>query len=253
MMKGLMGRCLKHEATLEHVWSKVEQTEDELNQLRSWKTKMEKKFELSEKERKELEQSTKEVKKALEGKEKEIQDLKDGLHQAKEVAVREFCDSDTLLSELGDSFLQGFDDALRQVKKAYPDLDVSNIKVEDQAQTFVLPVASDDTDALLSELGDSFLQGFEDTPRQVKKAYLDLDVSNIKRDDQAQTSVLLVASDDTDDLFAKDDGQGEEESTLVRPVTDMVNQPVPESTAPTIVKLDIQPVGEHHENASVQP
>ena len=74
-----MGQCLKHEATLECVRSKAEQTEDDLNQLRSWKTKMEKKFELSEKERKELEQSTEEVKKALECKEKEIQDLKDRL------------------------------------------------------------------------------------------------------------------------------------------------------------------------------
>ena len=73
---------------------------------------MENKFELSEKERKELEQSTEEVKKALEGKEKEIQDLKDGLCQAKEVVVCEYRDSDTLLLELGDSFLQGFEDAL---------------------------------------------------------------------------------------------------------------------------------------------
>ena len=47
------------------------------------------------------------------------------------MAIREYCDSDALLSKLGDSFLQGFDDALRQVKKAYLDLDVSNIKVED--------------------------------------------------------------------------------------------------------------------------
>ena len=104
---------------------------------------------------------------------------------------------------------------------------------------------------MLSELGDSFLQGFDDTLRQVKKAYLDLDVSNIKMDVQAQTSVLPVASDDTDDLFTEADGQGEGESALVRPVTDMVNQPVPESTAPTVVKSDIQPVGEQHENASV--
>ena len=73
---------------------------------------MEKKFELSENERKELKQSTDEAKKALEGKEKEIQDLKDGLRQAKEVAVREYRDSNALLLELGDSFLQGFDDAL---------------------------------------------------------------------------------------------------------------------------------------------
>ena len=74
-----------------------------------------------------------EAKKALEGKDKEIQDLKDGLRQAKEVAVREYRDSEAFLLELGDSFLQSFDDALRQVKKIYPVPDVSNIKVEDQA------------------------------------------------------------------------------------------------------------------------
>ena len=107
MMKGLMGRCLKNEATLERVRSKAEQTEDKLNQLRTRKTTMEKKFELLERERKELEQSIGEAKKALEGKEKEIKNLKDGLRQAKEVAVHKYRDSDALLSELGDSFLQG--------------------------------------------------------------------------------------------------------------------------------------------------
>ena len=157
MMKELMGWCLKHEVTLERVWTKAEQTKDKLNQLRSWKTKMEKKFELSERVRKDLEQSTEEAKKTLKGKDKEIQDLKDGLYQAKEVAVREYRDSDTLLSERGDFFLQGFDDALCQVKKAYPDLDVSNIKVKDQAQTSIMPVASNDIDDLFAEdeaLGD---------------------------------------------------------------------------------------------------
>ena len=94
---------------------------------------MEKKFELLERVRKDLEQSTEEAKKALEGKDKEIKDLKDRLRQAKEVVIRKYRDSDALLSELGDSFLQGFDDAFCQVKKAYPDLDVSNIKVKDQA------------------------------------------------------------------------------------------------------------------------
>ena len=118
---------------------------------------MEKKFELSERVRKDLKQSTEEVKKTLEVKEKKIQDLKDGLRQAKEVTVREHCDSNALLSKLGDSSLQGFDDALHQVKKVFPDLDVSNIKVEDQAQTSIMPVASDDTNNLFAEvdaLGD---------------------------------------------------------------------------------------------------
>ena len=72
MMKGLMGRCLKDEVALERVRSKAEQTKDELNQLRSWKTTMEKKFELSKRERKELEQSMGEATTVLEGKETEI-------------------------------------------------------------------------------------------------------------------------------------------------------------------------------------
>ena len=55
MMKGLMGQCLTHEVTLECVQIKAEQTEDELNQLRSWKSKMEKKLELLERVRKDLE------------------------------------------------------------------------------------------------------------------------------------------------------------------------------------------------------
>ena len=131
-----------------------------------------------------------EAKKALEGKEKEIQDLKDGLRQAKEVAVREYRDSNALLLELGDSFLQGFDDALHQVKKTYPDLDVSNIKVEDQAQTSVLP----------------------------------------------------IASDDIDDLFVEVDGLGEGESALALPVTNPTNQLVPEAATQFVSKADIQPV-----------
>ena len=49
------------------------------------------------------------------------------------MAIHEYRDSDALLSKLGDSFLQRIEDALRQVKKAYPDLDVSNIKIKDQA------------------------------------------------------------------------------------------------------------------------
>ena len=199
-MKGLMGRCLKNEVALERVRFKAEHTEDELNQLRSWKTTMEKKFELLERERKELEQSMGEAKMALKGKEKEIKNLKDGLRQAKEVAVREYRDSDALLLEPEDSFLQGFDDALRQVKKAYPDLNVSNIKMEDQAQTSILP----------------------------------------------------VASDDTDDLFAEADGQGERESAPAPLVTDSANQPVPKPTIPSTIKVAIQPVAEQRENGSAQ-
>ena len=146
-----MDRCLNREAAMERVRAKAEQTESELSQFSKWKSTMEKKFDLSEQVRKKLEQKTDEAGKALEVKEKEIQDLKEKLHQAKEVAVREYRDSDTLLGELGGSFLQGFDDALRQVKKAYPELDVSMININDQDQTSALPIASENTDDLFVE------------------------------------------------------------------------------------------------------
>ena len=146
-----MDQCLNRETALECVQAKAEQTEDELGQLNKWKSTMEKKLDLSEQVRKELEQKTDEARKALEVKDKKIQDLKEKLRQAKEVRVREYRDSDALLAKLGDSFLQGFDDALRQVKKAYPALDVSMINVDDQAQTSALPVASKNTDDLFAE------------------------------------------------------------------------------------------------------
>ena len=78
----------------------------------NWKSTIEKKFDLSKKERKDLEHRTEEMKKVLEGKDKKIKDLKGQLHQAKEEAVREYRDSDALLSKLDSSFLEGFKDAL---------------------------------------------------------------------------------------------------------------------------------------------
>ena len=146
-----MDRCLNREAALERVRTKAGKTEEELSQLHTWKSTMEQKFELSEKTRKEFEQRTEEAGKALKGKEEEVKELKKKLCQAREDAVNEYRDSEALLKELGGSFLQGFDDALRQIKKAYPDLDVSMITVSDQDQTSALPVASENTDDLFGE------------------------------------------------------------------------------------------------------
>ena len=146
-----MDRCLNREAALERVRSKADQTEEELSQLHKWKSSMEKKFELSEKTRKEFEQMSEEAGKALKGKEDEVKDLKKKLRQAREDAVNEYRDSEALLKELGGSFLQDFDDALRQIKKAYLDLDMSMITVSDQDQTSALPVASENIDDLFGE------------------------------------------------------------------------------------------------------
>jgi len=124
MMKGLIGRCLNHETTLDCIRAKASLTEDELNELKAWKTVQEKKLALSEEAREELEKQTKLLKQVLEDKEKEIRDIRDQLHQAKEEAIHEYRDSDALLAELEGSFAEGFDNTLHQVKASYPNLDI---------------------------------------------------------------------------------------------------------------------------------
>ena len=86
---------------------------------------MDKKFATTESVRKELEQKVESLEKVLADKEKEIKDAKDQLHQVKQATIREYRDSNTLLQELGTSYMDGFNDAVRQAKKAYPNLDFS--------------------------------------------------------------------------------------------------------------------------------
>ena len=49
----------------------------------------------------------------LKDKEDEIFKSKKQLHRAKEDKIKEDCDSDAFLAELGDSFADGFDNCLR--------------------------------------------------------------------------------------------------------------------------------------------
>ena len=72
IVKGLIGRCLNHEMTLERVQAKADLTKGKLSQLKAWKFNMDKKFDYSEMVRKELEQKMETMKKVLEDKEKEI-------------------------------------------------------------------------------------------------------------------------------------------------------------------------------------
>ena len=106
---------------------------------------MEKKFATSETVRKELEQKVESLEKVLADKEKEVKNAKDQLRQAKKAAVREYRDSDALLEELGTSYVNTFDDAVRLAKKNYPDLDFSQLNIDTQAQATTQPVASEST------------------------------------------------------------------------------------------------------------
>ena len=150
MMKGLIGRCLNHEMALDRVRKKANEIKDELSGLKAWKVGMEKKFATSETIKKELKQKVETLEKVLVDKEKEAKDAKDQLRQAKEVAVREYRDSDALLEKLGTSYADGFDDAVRQAKKTYPDLDFSQLNINTQAQATAQPVTSESTKDLFT-------------------------------------------------------------------------------------------------------
>ena len=139
-----MERSLYHEMTLGRVREKAKLAEEELFELKNWKLVTEQKLKLAEQARDEFYKLMEELKKTLEDKEKEVR-------QAKEVTVLEYRDSDALISELGVSYNNGFDNALRQVKALYPELDVSSVNISVPEQTSVHPDQSEDTNELFGE------------------------------------------------------------------------------------------------------
>ena len=144
MMKGLMERSLHHETALGQVREKAKLAEEELFELKNKKLVTEQKLKLAEQARDEFHKLTEELKKTLEDKEKEFR-------QGKEVAVLEYRDSDALILELGVSYNDGFDDALRKVKALYLELDVSFVNISVPEQTSVHPDQSEDTNELFGE------------------------------------------------------------------------------------------------------
>ena len=80
-----------------------------------------------------------------------LEDKEDELRLAKEKAVQEYRDSDALLTELGTSYNDGFDDALRQAKALYPKFDFSAVNINIAEGMSVQPDASDDTAELFAE------------------------------------------------------------------------------------------------------
>ena len=89
--------------------------------------------------------------------------------------------------ELSERVRKELKQSKEEVKRAFEDKDKEVRDLKDQLRQAKEVAIREycDSDALLSELGDSYLQGFDDALRQVKKAYPDLDVSNIKVEDQA--------------------------------------------------------------------
>ena len=144
MTKGLMDRALHHETALEKVRDKARQAEEELLKLKNWKVVTEKKLKLAEEARDEHQRTVEELKALLEDKE-------DELRLAKEKAVQEYRDFNALLTKLGTSYTDGFEDALRQAKALYPKFDFSAVDINVAEGMSVQPDASDDTADLFAE------------------------------------------------------------------------------------------------------
>ena len=144
MTKGLMDRSLHHEMALERVREKAKLAEEELFELKNWKVVTEQKLKLPKRARDKYQKMTEELRKVLEDKEND-------LRQAREKAVQEYRDSNALISELGVSYNDGFDDALRQAKALYPKLDFSSVNITVAEATSVHPDLSDDTNELFAE------------------------------------------------------------------------------------------------------
>ena len=129
-MKGLMDRCASYETVLGHLREKVEAREMKLQELMAWKEVQVNKLNLTRKLLEKSEVQVKALKEILKDKEKEILEAKIQLRQAKENAIREYHDFDTLLKELGGFFADEFDDCFRQVKTSFPNLDLSHISID---------------------------------------------------------------------------------------------------------------------------
>ena len=135
-----------------------------------------------------------EMKKVLEGKDKKIKGLKGQLRQAKEEAVHEYCDSDSLLSKLGSSFLEGFDDTLRQVREAYLDLDLSSVKIEDPAQASVIPITLENTEELFAggaPIGDGELAQAQNVQSVVDETHQPINVVEQTEDIPIQQQFVI--------------------------------------------------------------
>ena len=104
----------------------------------------EKKLKLAEQMRDDYQRMTEELKAVLEDKE-------DELRLAKEKTVQEYRDSDALLTELGTSYTDGFEDALRQTKALYPKFDFSAVDINVAEGMSVQPDASNDIADLFAE------------------------------------------------------------------------------------------------------
>lgn len=89
----------------------------------------------------------------------EISKLREQVRQAKEDGKTDFRNSDGFLTELSDCYDDGFQECLRQLKALYPDLDVSQVSLDNVAQTSAPTVNHEDTDEIFEVESMPYVQG----------------------------------------------------------------------------------------------
>lgn len=110
-----------------------------------------KKLTSSKKALEESESHVDKLKKVLLDKEGEIITLSEQVHHAKVDRKVEFQDSSGFLKNLSDWHSDSFDECLRQVKALHLDLDVSQVSLDNVAQTLARTTNQEDTDKILEE------------------------------------------------------------------------------------------------------
>ena len=92
-----------------------------------------------------------ELRKVFLDKEGEITTLREQVRHAKADGKAEFRDTDGFLKELSNWYSDGFDECLNQVKALYPDLNVSQVSLDNVAQTLTRTVDQEDMNEIFEE------------------------------------------------------------------------------------------------------
>ena len=145
MMKGLMDHCMAREKLVDCLKERAEAAEMEWNELKaSWEVQV-KKLGMMRKALEEPKTQAKALKKVLKDKEGEISSLRKQVCQAKKDGETEFRNSDGFLTELGSCYADGFNECIRQVKALFLDLDMSQVSLDDVAQTLARSIEPEGT------------------------------------------------------------------------------------------------------------
>ena len=168
MLKRLMDRCGSYETALGRLRERLGTKETNVQKLLAWKNVQIGKLDLTKQLLKDSKEQVEALKKILKDKVAEILDAKSQLCQAKDVAIKEYRDSDDLLRELGSSFADDFDDCIRLVKASFLNLDLSHINIDAQPHTLAQLVSSVGTDNLF--VGDTMTEPLSDGEIPVDQA-----------------------------------------------------------------------------------